>query len=151
MSESKGQDRKKIGSLRTRLAREEASVRVVTGTRAAFAADREKAEREARASVNASGSDYDPELEAAGGRVPGLDAGETAPREAFYGMAIRAWLWSVREGRGFWWRYDTLRRKWTAEGVDDILRWKLRVELSDANDGRSAEEVLADRLREASA
>ena len=58
-------------------------------------------------------------------------------------------LWSARLGAFVWWRFDSARAKWIPEGVERAEARKLRVELSDANEGRSVEEVLADRLQEA--
>lgn len=124
----------KKASIGKRLAREEVAKCGWTGTRAAFAVDRKKAGRELRADVESSGRDYDPELEAAAGAV--------------HGAPVRAMAWSARRGAFVWWRYDAARATWTPMGVERAEARKLRVELSDANEGRSAEEVLADRLVE---
>ena len=98
--------------------------------RGSFAVDRERASRERKADVRSSGSDYDAELDAAAGGVIGRPA--------------RALVWSKHLGRMVWWRYANER--WNPEGVERAVARKLRVELSDANAGRSVEEVLADRL-----
>ena len=103
-----------------------------TGTQGAFAVDREKARRELRADVESSGREYDAELEAARGAV--------------HGRPVRTMEWSAREERFVWWQYDAARAKWMPEGVERALARRLRVELSDANGGRSVEEILADRL-----
>jgi hypothetical protein len=115
-----------------RLAREEVARRGWTGTQAAFAVDAVKARRELKADVESSGRDYDPELEAAAGYV--------------HGRPVRAMAWSARLARFVWWQYDAARAKWMPEGVEAAIARKLRVELSDANEGRSVEEVLAHRL-----
>jgi hypothetical protein len=115
-----------------RLAREAVARQGWTGTQAAFAVDREAARRELRADVESSGADYDPELEAAAG--------------AAYGKPARTMEWSARLGLFVWWRFDASSAKWMPEGVEPAIARKLRVELSDANEGRSVEEVLAGRL-----
>ena len=115
-----------------RLARERVAREGWTGTQAAFAVDREKARRELKADVETSGRDYDPELEAAAGAV--------------HGKSVRTMQWSALRGAFVWWQYDAARAKWMAEGVERAEARKLRVELSDANEGKSVEEVLADRL-----
>lgn len=94
--------------------------------------DKAKAEREARADVRSSGADYDPVLEGARGSV--------------LGRPVRAMQWSAREGGFVWWRYDERRRKWDPQGVEGVAARKLRVELSDAHQGRSVEEILAAHL-----
>lgn len=122
---------KKAG-IGTRLARERVAREGWTGTQAALAVDREKARRELKADIETSGRDYDPELEAAAGAV--------------HGKPVRTMQWSARLGAFVWWRFDAARAKWLPEGVGRAEARKLRVELSDASDGRSVEEVLADSL-----
>lgn len=117
-----------------RLARERVAREGWTGIQAAFAVDRQKARRERRADIETSGSEYDPELEAAAGAV--------------HGRPVRAMEWSARLGAFVWWRFDPARAKWMPEGVEAAVARRLRVELSDANEGRSIEEVLSDRLVE---
>ena len=119
----------KIGQ---RLAREQVAESGWTGTRASFAADKAKAEREVMADARSSGADYDPVLEGARGEV--------------LGRPLRTMVWSAREGRFVWWRYDERRRKWEPQGVEGVAARKLRVELSDAHEGRSVEEILAAHL-----
>ena len=115
-----------------RLAREEVAKRGYTGTQAAFAVDREKARRELKADVETSGRDYDPELEAAAGAV--------------HGKPVRTMAWSARLSAFVWWQFEAARSKWMPEGVERTEARKLRVELSDANEGKSVEEILAERL-----
>ena len=117
-----------------RVARERVAERGWTGMMAAFAVNAAKARKEARADVASSGADYDPVLEGARGGV--------------LGRAVRTMVWSARESAFVWWRYDAARAKWVPEGREGVAARKLRVELSDANEGRSVEEVLADRLAE---
>ena len=102
-----------------------------TGTQAAFAVDREAARREQKADVESSGADHDPELEAAAGAV--------------HGRPVRTIEWSARLSALVWWRFDAARAKWMPVGVEPAIARKLRVELSDANEGKSVEEILADR------
>lgn len=82
--------------------------------------------------MRSSGADLDLELESAAGAV--------------HGRPVRTMEWSARERRFLWWQYDAARATWTPEGVERATARKLRVELSDAHEGRSVEEVLADRL-----
>lgn len=119
-------------SIRQRLAREQVAAYGWSGTKGTFVSDREKARREERADVRSSGRDYDPELEAAAGAV--------------HGRPVRALVWSPSLKRHVWWHHEADRRRWTPEGVELAVARKLRVELSDANEGKSVEEVLADRL-----
>ena len=121
----------KIGQ---RLNREQVAERGWTGMRAAFAVDAAKAKREGVADVRSSGADYDEELEAARGCVLGRPA--------------RTMVWSEREGAFVWWRHDATRAKWTPEAREGVAARKLRVELSDAHEGKSVEEILSDRLVE---
>lgn len=79
-----------------------------------------------------SGSEYDPELE--------------ATRGAVHGRPVRTMEWSVHQARFVWWRFDAGRAKWMPEGAERGEARKLRVELSDMNEGKSVEEILADRL-----
>lgn len=118
--------------IRQRVAREHVAKRGWSGTTAAFAVNREKARRERKADVASSGADYDAEIEAARGEV--------------HGRPARAMEWSAREKRVVWWQYDAKRTKWMPEGVERAMARKLRVELSDAHEGKSVEEILADRL-----
>ena len=118
-----------------RLARERVARSGWTGTQAAFAVDREASRRELKADASSSGADYDPVLEGAAGAV--------------HGKPVRTMEWSARLGRFVWWAYDEARAKWMPEGVERAEARKLRVELSDANEGKSVEEILADRLQEA--
>jgi hypothetical protein len=115
-----------------RLARERVARSGYTGTQAAFGVDRQNAGREARGDMRSSGADYDAELEAAGGAV--------------HRRPARAMEWSARRGAFVWWQYDARAAKWMPEGVERAEARKLRVEISDANKGKSVEEVLADRL-----
>lgn len=115
-----------------RLARERVAKQGWIGTQAAFAVDRERSARELKADVKTSGRDHDPELEAAAGAV--------------HGSPKRALEWSARRGTFVWWQYDAQRAKWMPEGAERAEARKLRVELSDANEGKSVEEILADRL-----
>ena len=117
-----------------RLLREEVAAKGWTGMRASFAVAAEQAKRERAADVRSSGTEYDAEFE--------------ATRGAVLGKPVRAMVWSEREGAFVWWRYEAARAKWVPEGREGMAARKLRVELSDANDGRSVEEVLADRLVE---
>lgn len=117
-------------SVGMRLAREEVARHGLSGMTASFAVDREKASPESKADVKSSGSGFDPVLEGARGEVIGRPA--------------RALVWSARLGRHVWWR--CAHGRWDPEGVERAVTRKLRVELSDANEGRSVEEVLADRL-----
>lgn len=114
-----------------RLAREDVARRGWTGTQAAFAVDSEGARRELKADVESSGADHDPEIEAAAGAV--------------HGRPVRTMEWSARMCALVWWRFDAARAKWMPEGVELAIARKLRVELSDANEGKSVEEILADR------
>jgi hypothetical protein len=125
-------DRLRNAKVGRRLAREEVARQGWTGMRGSFAVDREAASREQKADVRSSGSDFDAVLEGARGDV--------------HGKPARAMAWSEREARFVWWSYDQARRKWWPEGVEAIGARKLRVELSDANEGRSVEEVLAKRV-----
>lgn len=117
----------KIGQ---RLAREEVARHGCTGMTASFAVDREQAYREGKADVRSSGSDFDAVLEGARGGVIGQPA--------------RALLWSATLGRMVWWHHANGRRE--PEGVERAVARKLRVELSDANKGKSVEEILADSV-----
>lgn len=103
-----------------------------TGTQAAFTVDREKSRRELRADIETSGRDYVPELEAAAGAV--------------HGKPVRTMQWSALRGAFVWWRYDAAHAKWAPEAIERAEARKLRVELSDANEGKSVEEVLASHL-----
>ena len=78
--------------------------------------------------------DYDPVLEGAAGDV--------------IGRAARTMVWNAKEARFVWWRYEAARRKWLPEGAEGVQARKLRVELSDANEGKSVEEVLATHAKE---
>ena len=102
--------------------------------KAAFTVDAVTAKREVAADVRSSGADYDPVLEGARGDV--------------LGRPVRTMVWSPREGAFVWWRYEAPRAKWVPEGREGVTARKLRVELSDAHEGRSVEEVLAGRLVE---
>ena len=117
-------------SIGKRLAREEVASRGWSAWTAAFAVDRERAERERTADERSSGLDHDSELAGAAGCV--------------IGRPVRTLRWSARRGRFVWWRFDAARAKWMPEGVDPAGARKLRVELSDANAGKSVEEILGE-------
>ena len=114
------------------MVREQVAERGWTGMMAAFAVDAAKALRETRADASSSGADYDPVLEGARGDV--------------LGRAARTIVWSQRERAFVWWRYEASRARWVPEGREGVAARRLRVELSDAHEGKSVEEVLADRL-----